>query len=134
MLSHSDVSDSFVALWTVAHQAPLSMGFSRQEYWSGLPFLPPEDLPDPGVKLTSPHWQADSLPLSHLGSPNLMIKRHGGNVNMNACCRVKEASQKDYILSDSSATSISPPSTCLAREQLVTSPRILVPMDQVYRV
>ena len=74
MLSHSVVSDSFVAPWTVAHQAPLSMGFSRQEYWSGLPFLPPEDLPDPGVKLTSPYWQADSLPLSHPGSPNLMIK------------------------------------------------------------
>ena len=36
--------------WTVAHQAPLSMGFSRQEYWSGLPFLPPRDLPDPGIK------------------------------------------------------------------------------------
>ena len=40
--------------WTVAHQASLSMGFSRQEYWSGLPFPSPEDLPDPGIKLTSP--------------------------------------------------------------------------------
>ena len=40
--------------WTVAHQAPLSMGFSRQEYWSGLPFLPPGDLPDPGVEPVSP--------------------------------------------------------------------------------
>ena len=49
--------------WTVAHQAPLSMGFSRQEYWSGLPFPPPEDLPDPGTKPispTSPAWQVDS--------------------------------------------------------------------------
>ena len=47
----------FVTPWTVAHQAPLSMGFSRQEYWSGLPFPPPGDLPDPGIKpasLTSP--------------------------------------------------------------------------------
>ena len=41
-------------LWTVAHQASLSMGFYRQEHWSGLPFLSPEDLPDPGIELTSP--------------------------------------------------------------------------------
>ena len=40
----------FVTPWTVAHQAPLSMGFSRQEYWSGLPYLPPGDLPDLGIK------------------------------------------------------------------------------------
>ena len=43
----------FVTLWTVARQAPLSMGFSRQEYWSGLPFLPPS-LPNPGIKPASP--------------------------------------------------------------------------------
>ena len=43
----------FSTLWTVAHQAPLSMGFSRQEYWSGLPFPTPEDLPNPGIKPTS---------------------------------------------------------------------------------
>ena len=42
-----------VTPWTVAHQAPLSMGFSRQEYWSGLPFPPPGDLPDPGIEPTS---------------------------------------------------------------------------------
>ena len=44
----------FVTLWTVAHQAPLSMGFPRQEYWSGWPFPPPGDLPNPGVEPTSP--------------------------------------------------------------------------------
>ena len=43
----------FAIPWTVAHQAPLSMGFSRQEYWSGLPFPPPGDLPDPGIELAS---------------------------------------------------------------------------------
>ena len=43
----------FATLWTVVHQAPLSMGFLRQEYWSGLPFLSPRDLPDPGIKPTS---------------------------------------------------------------------------------
>ena len=57
--------------WTVACQTPLSMGFSRQEYWSGLPFPPPGDLPDPGTKpasLMSPAL-ADSLPLNLQGSP-----------------------------------------------------------------
>ena len=44
----------FAIPWTVARQAPLSMGFSRQEYWSGLPFPPPEDLPDPGIEPVSP--------------------------------------------------------------------------------
>ena len=52
MLSRSVVSDSMTP-WTVALQAPLSMGFSRQEYWSGLPCPPPGDLPNPGVKPTS---------------------------------------------------------------------------------
>ena len=47
------MSDSFGTPQTVAHQAPLSMGFSRQEYWSMLPFPPPGHLPDPGIKLTS---------------------------------------------------------------------------------
>ena len=55
--------------WIVARQAPLSMGFSLQEYWSGLPFPPPGDLPDPGIEPGSPALQADSLPLSHQGSP-----------------------------------------------------------------
>ena len=55
----------FATLWTVAHQAPLSMGFSKKEYWSGLPCPPPGDLPSPGIKLTSPvspALQVDSLP------------------------------------------------------------------------
>ena len=49
-------------LWTVACQAPLSMGFSRQEYWSGLPFPSPGDLPNPGIEPGFPALQADSLP------------------------------------------------------------------------
>ena len=48
------VSNSYVTPRTVAHQAPLSMGFSRQKYWSGLPFPPPGDLPDPGIESKSP--------------------------------------------------------------------------------
>ena len=55
-------------LWTVAHQAPLSLGFSRQEHWSGLLCSPPGDRPDPQMDAIL-HWQVDSLPLSHLGSP-----------------------------------------------------------------
>ena len=51
MCACSVMSDS---LWTVAHQAPLRMGFSKQEYWSGLPFPSPGDLPDPEIDLTSP--------------------------------------------------------------------------------
>ena len=61
------MSDSFATLWTVARQAPLPMGFPRQEFWSGLPLPSPEDLPHPGIKPASPPWQAGSLPLSHLG-------------------------------------------------------------------
>ena len=51
----------FATPWTVAHKAPLSMGFSRQEYWSGLPFPSPGDLPDPGIEHRSPALQADAL-------------------------------------------------------------------------
>ena len=51
----------FVTPWTIAHQAPLSMEFPRQEYSSELPFPSPGDLPDPGIKPTSPALQADSL-------------------------------------------------------------------------
>ena len=57
----------FATQWTVACQAPLSMGFCRQEYWSGLPFPLPEDLPDSGIEpflLCLLHWQVGSLPLA----------------------------------------------------------------------
>ena len=51
-----------VTPWTAAHQAPPSIGFSRQEYWSGLPFLSPGDLPDPGIEPRFPALQANALP------------------------------------------------------------------------
>ena len=60
------MSDSFVIPWTVARQAPLSMGFPRQEYWSGLPVPPSGDLPHTGIKPTSPALQVDSLPVGSL--------------------------------------------------------------------
>ena len=59
----------FVTPWTVAYQASLSMGFSRQEYWSGLPFPSPGDLPDPGIEHGSPTLQADTLPSEPPGKP-----------------------------------------------------------------
>ena len=55
----------FVTPWIVAYQAPLSMGFSRQEYWSDLPFPSPGDLHDPGIEGRSSVWQVNSLPLGH---------------------------------------------------------------------
>ena len=59
----------FATLWTVADQAPPSMGFSRQEYWSGLPFPSPGDLPDPGIEPRSPALQADTLTSESPGKP-----------------------------------------------------------------
>ena len=70
LLLFSHQSNSFVTPWTVAQQAPLFMGFPRQEYWRGLPFPCPGDLPDPELKPSS-HvllWQPDSLSLSFFGS------------------------------------------------------------------
>ena len=60
----------FATPWTVAHQAPPSMEFSRQEYWSGLPFPSPGDLPDPEIKPRSPTLKADSLPSEPTGKPH----------------------------------------------------------------
>ena len=60
----------FETPWTLAYKAPLSMEFSTQEYWSGLPFPSPQDLPKPGIKPESPALQADSLPSNPPGKPN----------------------------------------------------------------
>ena len=64
---------SLETLWTIAHQAPLCMGFFRQEFWNGLLFPPPEDFSDPGIESMSlefPALQADSVSLSHRRSPS----------------------------------------------------------------
>ena len=60
---------TFATPWAVTRQAPLSMGFPRQEHWSGLPFPSQGDLPDPRIEPLSPALQSDSLLLSHQGSP-----------------------------------------------------------------
>ena len=71
--SVTSVMSNSATVWTVAHQTPLSMRFSRQEYWSGLPFPPPGDLPNLGFKPVSPALQADSLPTEPPGKPKLKI-------------------------------------------------------------
>ena len=68
VLSHSVVSDSATS-WTVALQAPLSMGFFRQEYWSGLPCPPPGDLPDPGIVPTCPALAGGFFTTAPCGKP-----------------------------------------------------------------
>ena len=74
---HSVVSDSFVTLWTAARQAPLSMVFAWQRYWSRLPFLSPGGLPDPGIEPGFPALQADSLPFEPLGWSSPTSYRNG---------------------------------------------------------
>ena len=69
LLSHVRL---FATPWTVAYQAHLSMGFSRQECWSGLPFPSPGDLPDPGNEPRSPALQADALPSEPPGKPRAL--------------------------------------------------------------
>ena len=73
MLSHFSSVQLFVTLWTIAHQAPLSMEFSRQEYWSGLPFPSPGDLPDPGFKPASPALAGEFFTMEPPGKPNGML-------------------------------------------------------------
>ena len=77
-LSHVQL---FATQWTVAHQAPLSMEFSRQEYWSGLPFPTPGDLPEPGIKtasLASPALTGRFFTTMPPGKPKLTVLQFGG--------------------------------------------------------
>ena len=67
------MSNSFAFPWTVALQAPLSMGFSRQEYYSGLPFPSPRDLPDPGIELVSPALAGRFFTTEPPGKPSYVI-------------------------------------------------------------
>ena len=75
LLSYYSHIRLYVTPWTVACQAPLSMGILQQEYWSGLPCPPPGDFPHPGIESGSPAWQAESLPLSHRSSPTKCTPR-----------------------------------------------------------
>ena len=93
MLSLFSRAQLFELLLTVAHQTPLSLGFSRQEYWSGLPFPPLRDFPDPGIKPATPAAPGRQilLPLSYLGSPiNKDIMRGNKNIRCECVCVSKE--------------------------------------------
>ena len=70
VLNHFRCVQLFATIWTIACQALLSVRFSRQEYWNGLPFPSPGDLPSPGIEPTSPALQGGSLPLESLGNPH----------------------------------------------------------------
>ena len=79
LLSHFSRVRLFMTLWTVTLQAPLLMGFSRQDYWSGLPCPPPGDLPKLGIEPTSPEFpalQVDSLLTEPPGKPYMCILYH----------------------------------------------------------
>ena len=69
MLSRFSHVQLFGFLWTISHQTPLPMGFSKQEYWSGLPLASPGNLPDPGIEPRSPSLQADALTSEPPGKP-----------------------------------------------------------------
>ena len=92
------MSDSFVTLLTVAHQTYLPMRFSHQEYWNGLTFPSPGDLPDPGIKPASPAWQADSSSLRHLkaNANDSLIIMWGGCTIISLCAHVH--TWKDELL------------------------------------
>ena len=99
----SVVSDSTTP-WTVACRSPLSLGFSRQEYWSGLPFPHPGDLPDPGMEPTYPvsaALQVDSLLLSHQGTPSLenrkMSRLFPSILVLNNFVFIVKISQKEWL-------------------------------------
>ena len=108
-----------VTLWTVARQAPLSMGFSRQEYWSGLPCPPPEGLPNPGIEPMSPMapaLQADSLPLSHWGNPSILVPHNKNNNNNLFWCLCK-LSKYSPVFNISELKNISPRQPLAHRKQ-----------------
>ena len=83
LLSHVQL---FETPWTVTRQAPLSMGFSRQESWSGLPLSLPRDLPDPGIESESSAFQRNSLLLNYWGSPDIYILIFNINLSTTVLC------------------------------------------------
>ena len=83
LFCHSVVSDSFATSWTAACQAPFSMGFPRQESWSGLPFPPPGALPNPGIKLLSPVLTGGFFTTAPPGRPFPELKALPAAVTLN---------------------------------------------------
>ena len=94
----------FATPWTVAYQAPRSMEFSRQEYWSGLPFASPGDLPKPGIEPGSPAFQADALASEPPGGKPQIIHSYSeiGSLKLlemfKVCCKWKKSKKKRLLL------------------------------------
>ena len=82
----------FATPWTVAHQAPPSMGYSRQDYWSGLSFPPPGYLPNPGIKLPSPALAGGFFKVSHQGSPYVILCCSSGAKSCLTLCNPMDCS------------------------------------------
>ena len=98
-LLHWQADSLPLTLWTVAHQAPLSMGFSRQEYWNGLPFFSPGDLPNPGIEPRSPALQVDSLPSDHqFNSVQLLSRVRLFATPLTAACQASLSITNSWIL------------------------------------
>ena len=88
--------------WMVAHQAPLSLGFSRQEYWSRLPFPPPGHLSHPGIEPKSPasaNWQADSFLLEPLGKQRIGVYKKTASITPLLCAKHKHFTNIFYYFS-----------------------------------
>ena len=110
MLVTQSCHSLFSTPWTVTHQAPLSMEFSRQEYWNRLPFGSPGDLPDSGMEPESPALKADSLPSEPPGKPNSYLVLC--KVSIENCGHVKWALIIDPVKNIHAA------STCLGSNSL----------------
>ena len=105
LLSHYVVSDS-VTPWTVALQAPLSMGFSRQESWSGLPFLSPGDLLDPGIKPWSLSLAGGFFTTDHLGSPKKNERKSKHRTQRRRACFCDTVFLRPSLLSSSFSSAL----------------------------
>ena len=101
LLSYFSCVRFFATLWTVACQVPLSLGFSRQEYWSGLPFPSPGDLPNPGIEPGSPTLQADALTSEPPGKPHPPPPKKNTLEGINS--RISEAEERISELEDKSS-------------------------------
>ena len=106
-LSHVQL---FATTWTVAHQAPLSMGLSRQEYCSGLPFPFPGDLPDPGIKLGSPVLQAESLPTEVSEKPLFTLHSNKNYILYITCIWAQSLSHSNSFVTPWTVAHQAPPS------------------------
>ena len=111
VLSYFSCVQLFMTLWTIARHAPLPMGFSRQEYWSGLPHPPAGDLPNPGIEPRSPTLKADSLPSEPPGKAFLL------GLLAKVKVKVKSLSCVPLFVTPCTVAHQSPPSTGFSKQK-----------------